>query len=65
VFVIPRRVLRSDMIRATHHGYRVFGWTDQHSYYLAVTPSPLADVESLPGLGFPAVARRPGELGQL
>ena len=60
VFVIPRQVLRADMIRATHHGYRVFGWTDEHSYYLAVTPSPLADVESLPGLSRPVVRTAAG-----
>lgn len=55
VFVIPRRILKSDMIRATHHGYRVLGWTDEHSYYLAVTPSLLVDVESLSGLSLPVV----------
>lgn len=55
LFVIPRRALRSDMIRATHHGYRVLGWTDERSYYLAVTASLLADVESLAGLSLPVV----------
>jgi len=64
LFIIPRRILRSDMIRATHHGYRVLGWTDERSYYLAVTPSLLADVESLSGLSLPVVRATTGQARQ-
>ena len=61
LFIIPRLILQSDMIRATHHGYRVLGWTDERSYYLAVTPSLLADVESLSGLSLPVVRATTGQ----
>jgi hypothetical protein len=61
LFVIPRRILRSEMMRATHHGYRVLGWTDEHSYYLAVTPSLLVDAESLSGSSLPGVRATTGQ----
>ncbi len=47
VFVIPGGGFSSYMVRATHHGYRVLGWADEHSRYVAVASSPHVELEGL------------------
>jgi hypothetical protein len=35
------------MVRATHHGYRVVGWSDERSRYMAVASVPQVELERL------------------
>jgi adenylate cyclase len=57
VFVIPGQGFSSYMVRATRHGYRVLGWSDERSRYLAVASAPQVELERLSSSlgGHPAV----------
>lgn len=48
VFLMPARETQMEMVRATHHGYRVLGWADRSCSYLAVGPSGLAVLDEPP-----------------
>lgn len=45
VFVTPREDAAPYMVRARRNGYRVFGWSDERTRYVAVTSSSTIDLE--------------------
>ncbi len=47
VFLMPARASLPEMVRATHHGYRVIAWADEGGRFLAVAPSGLAGLDDL------------------
>jgi hypothetical protein len=47
VFLMPQPEAGPYMVRANRHGYRVLGWAEDRSRYLAVASSPHVALERL------------------